>query len=99
VGKRISIQYTRKLLEAALNGRLLEVGYHQDPVFGFEVPNTCEGVPPEILDPSKTWPNRREYLRKYDALAARYIENFKLMEDGCPPEIVQAGPRRMPAAV
>jgi ATP-dependent phosphoenolpyruvate carboxykinase len=37
-----------------------------------------------ILDPANTWPSRDEYFRKYDALAARFIENFKLMMAECP---------------
>jgi phosphoenolpyruvate carboxykinase (ATP) len=95
VGKRISIQHTRRLLNAALSGSLLEVEYHADPVFGFAVPKTCEGVPSEILDPANTWPSRDEYFRKYDALAARFIENFKLMAAGCPPHVVESGPKRL----
>ncbi len=92
VGKRISIRHTRALLNAALTGRLKDVKYRQDRVFGFDVPESCEGVPPQILDPANTWPNREEYNRKCKALAARFIENFKLMDDGCPESIVKAGP-------
>ncbi len=95
VGKRISIQYTRRLLNAALSGSLLDVEYHKDPVFGFDVPKSCEGVPSDILDPANTWPSRDEYFKKYDALAARFIENFKLMSAECPPHIVESGPRRL----
>jgi phosphoenolpyruvate carboxykinase (ATP) len=95
VGKRISIQHTRKLLNAALSGKLEKVGYRKDPVFSFEVPESCEGVPAEILEPANTWGNREEYYRKYDALAARFIENFKLMAAGCPRHVVEAGPRRL----
>ena len=43
------------------------------------MPTKCEGVPSDILDPASTWPSRDEYFGKYDALAARFIENFKLM--------------------
>jgi phosphoenolpyruvate carboxykinase (ATP) len=95
VGKRISIQHTRGLLNAALSGSLVGVEYHPDPVFGFAVPKTCEGVPSEILDPANTWPSRDEYFRKYDALAARFLENFKLMAAGCPPHVIEAGPKRL----
>lgn len=95
VGKRISIQHTRTLLNDALNGKLDNVEYYEDPVFGFEVPKACPGVPSDLLNPANTWGNREEYYRKYDALAARFIENFKLMMDGCPPHIVQFGPRRI----
>jgi len=95
VGRRISIQHTRILLNDALSGKLLDVEYRKDPLFGFEVPLACEGVPSEILDPANTWGSRAEYFKKYDALAARFIENFKLMMDGCPKHVVESGPKRL----
>jgi phosphoenolpyruvate carboxykinase (ATP) len=96
VGKRISIRHTRALLNAALTGKLDAVTFRADPVFGFDVPAECEGVPAQILNPANTWPNRQDYDRKYQALAARFIENFKLMTEGCPEDVVKAGPRRTP---
>jgi phosphoenolpyruvate carboxykinase (ATP) len=75
----------------------MDVEYYQDPIFGFDVPKSCEGVPSNILDPANTWSNRDEYYRKYDALAARFIENFKLMMEGCPESVVEAGPKRLSA--
>ncbi len=98
VGKRISIAHTRALLNAALSGKLQDVEFHKDPVFGFDVPKTCPGVPTEILDPANTWPSRDEYNRKYDALAARFIENFKLMMKECPEAVLEAGPKRLTTA-
>jgi phosphoenolpyruvate carboxykinase (ATP) len=95
IGKRISIRHTRALLNAALTGKLHQVEFYKDPVFGFDVPKTCEGVPSQVLDPANTWGNREEYFRKYDALAARFIENFKLMQEGCPPNVVEFGPKRL----
>jgi phosphoenolpyruvate carboxykinase (ATP) len=94
VGKRISIRHTRSLLSDALNGKLREVKYRTDPIFGFEVPTECEGVPGELLDPGSAWSSRQEYMHKYDALAARFIENFKLFSTGCPDEVIAAGPKR-----
>src|SRR5262249_39243985 len=38
VGKRMSIQHTRALLNAALDGKLDRVKFIKDPVFGFEIP-------------------------------------------------------------
>jgi phosphoenolpyruvate carboxykinase (ATP) len=95
VGKRISIRHTRNLLNAALDGRLSDVKYRKDKLFGFEVPMTCPDVPPEVLDPASSWGNKDEYWKKYDALAARFIENFKLFAAGCADEVVQAGPKRL----
>jgi phosphoenolpyruvate carboxykinase (ATP) len=95
VGKRISIHHTRTLLNDALDGKLSKVKFRKDPIFGFEVPAECAGVPTEILEPANTWGSRDEYFRKYDALAARFIENFKLFADGCPKEVIAAGPKRL----
>ncbi|GAB4505130.1 MAG: phosphoenolpyruvate carboxykinase (ATP) [Anaerolineales bacterium] len=93
VGKRISIRYTRNLLNAALTGKLTGVEYYTDPVFGFSVPKSCPGIPPEVLQPWSSWPNRAEYDKRYKDLAQRFIENFKKFEDGTPMEVVEAGPR------
>jgi phosphoenolpyruvate carboxykinase (ATP) len=94
IGKRISIRHTRNMLNAALEGKLDKVEYRKDKVFGFEVPLTCPEVPGEVLEPSNAWGNKKEYWMKYDALAARFIENFKLFAKDCPAEILAAGPKR-----
>jgi phosphoenolpyruvate carboxykinase (ATP) len=99
VGKRISIRHTRALLTAALNGALLDVGYYQDPIFGFDVPKSCPGVPEEVLYPSESWPSEREYWNKYRQLAARFIQNFQKFAPNCPPEVCEAGPVLEGAAV
>jgi phosphoenolpyruvate carboxykinase (ATP) len=52
-------------------------------------------VPSQILDPANTWPSLEQYYNKYDALAARFIENFKLMMTECPEQILEAGPKRL----
>ncbi len=95
IGKRISIRHTRQLLNAALRGDLRDVKYRKDKLFGFDVPLSCPDVPGEILDASQSWGNKDDYWKTFDALAARYQENFKLFADGCPPEIAAAGPRRL----
>ena len=51
-------------------------------------------VPEDVLEPSESWGDKEEYWRQYDALAARYIENFKLFAAECPPEVLAAGPKR-----
>jgi phosphoenolpyruvate carboxykinase (ATP) len=94
VGKRISIQHTRNLLNAVLEGKLDKVKYRKDRLFGFEVPETCPEVPNDVLEPSNSWGDKDEYWKKYDALAARFIENFKLFEKNCSEEIKNAGPKR-----
>ncbi len=95
IGKRISIHHTRALLNAALDGKLSDVKYRQDKLFNFEVPLTCPGVPEDVLIPESTWGNKDDYWKKYDALAARYLENFKLFAAGCSPEVLAAGLKRL----
>lgn len=95
VGKRISIRHTRNLLNAALDGKLNEVEYRKDKLFGFEVPLSCPEVPEDVLEPASSWGNKDEYWKKYDALAARFIENFKLFEKGSSQEVKNAGPKRL----
>jgi len=95
VGKRISIRHTRNLLNAALDGKLSRVKYRKDKLFGFEVPLSCPDVPEEVLEPSNSWGNKKEYWQRYDGLAARFIENFKLFSKDCSDEVINAGPKRM----
>ena len=92
VGKRISIRHTRGLLSAALTGKLANVSYAKDPIFGFEVPVECPDVPAEVLNPSSSWADKSEYNRRYKDLAQRFVDNFKKFEDGTPEEVVDAGP-------
>lgn len=95
VGKRISIRHTRNMLNAALEGQLENTEYRKDKLFGFDVPLTCPNVPEDVFVPENAWGNKNEYWQKYDALVARYIENFKLYAAGCPDEVIAVGPRRL----
>ncbi|MFA6028212.1 MAG: phosphoenolpyruvate carboxykinase (ATP) [Elusimicrobiota bacterium] len=92
-GKRISIAHTRTLLNAALSGKLAKVPCTTDPVFGFQVPQTCDGIPAGVLDPSASWKDKDEYMRKYKALAVKFAENFKKFQDKCTPDVIRAGPK------
>ena len=93
VGKRISIKYTRRMLNAVLDGELDQVEYKTDPVFGFQVPKTCPDIPDEVLDPASSWPDREAYNKRYRSLASRFIDNFKKFETETPPEVNAAGPK------
>jgi len=93
VGKRISIKHTRSLLAAALNGKLEKVEYYVDPVFGFEVPKSCPGVPEEVMVPSRSWHNEEEYWKKYKQLASRFVDNMKKFEIDLSKDVIEAGPR------
>jgi phosphoenolpyruvate carboxykinase (ATP) len=94
VGKRISIHHTRNLLNAALDGKLEKVKFRKDKLFGFEVPLSCPDVPEDILEPSNSWGDKKDYWKKYDSLAARFNQNFKLFANKCSQPVIDAGPKR-----
>ena len=93
VGKRISIRYTRDLLNSVLNAELDGAEYYIDPVFGFQVPKHCSGIPDNVLYPSTSWPSEESYMKKYQSLATRFIDNFRKFADNCPPEVINSGPK------
>ena len=93
VGKRISISYTRTMLNAALDGKMDNVDYTVDPIFGFRVPKTCPGIPENVLDPASAWPSPEAYLKRYRSLASRFIDNFKKYADQATDEVRASGPK------
>ena len=93
VGKRISIRYTRDLLNSVLNAELDGAEYYIDPVFGFQVPKHCSGIPDNVLYPATSWPSEESYMKKYQSLATRFIDNFRKFADNCPPEVINSGPK------
>ncbi|MBV1759215.1 MAG: phosphoenolpyruvate carboxykinase (ATP) [Dethiosulfatibacter sp.] len=90
-GQRISLPVTRAIVKAAINGDLMKVDYKTDPIFGFEVPESCPGIPIEILNPRNTWHNKEAYDETSRSLAEKFISNFKKFKD-IEPGIVKAGP-------
>lgn len=93
VGKRMSIQYTRAMVSAALNGELAKVEMRPDPVFGFGVPTNCPGVPEEVLWPRNTWEDKEGYDAAYRNLAERFRKNFEKFAADVTEEVRQAGPK------
>jgi len=92
VGRRISIQHTRALLNGALGGALASVKFMKDPVFGFDIPSSCPGVPAEIMSPRSAWKNPADYDAKYAELAGLFSKNFKKFNVSNE-NIVKAGPK------
>ncbi|HZT87938.1 MAG TPA: phosphoenolpyruvate carboxykinase [Stellaceae bacterium] len=76
VGKRMAIAHTRALLRAALDGHLAHAPMRRDPNFGFLVPESCAGLPTEVLDPRQTWSNKSAYDTTARDLTQRFEKNF-----------------------
>jgi phosphoenolpyruvate carboxykinase (ATP) len=82
VGSRMKIQYTRAMVNAAIEGKLNGVGYRSEPFFGLEVPQSVPDVPSEVLDPRAMWSDKAAYDAQAKKLAGRFAENFKKFEAG-----------------
>lgn len=93
VGSRMKLSFTRKMLSEAIDGKLEDVEYVKDPIFGFQVPITVEGVPSKILIPRYTWDDAREYDKKANELAKMFVKNFEKFEDQASDDIRNAAPK------
>ncbi len=93
-GKRISIRDTRGIIDAILDGAILEAPTKKLPIFDFEIPTALPGVDPAILDPRDTYAAAEDWKVKADDLAARFIKNFKKYENNeAGKALVAAGPQ------
>jgi phosphoenolpyruvate carboxykinase (ATP) len=92
VGRRISINHTRAILTAVLEGKLEQVEYSQDSWFGFGIPTSCPGVPEGILNPIDSWDDKNAYHENIQALVKRFNQNIKRYEDSTPADVLKAGP-------
>lgn len=93
VGKRMSLKFTRALITEALNGNLENVAFETLPIFNFQIPTSCPGVPSEILNPRNTWEDKIAYDAKATELAAKFNDNFKKYADQASAEILAAAPK------
>lgn len=97
VGERIKLRFTRAMITAALEGRLNNVAYATDPIFGLNIPAEIPGtdVPTEVLNPINTWADKAAYRAKANELAGYFNKNFDLYKDFASDEIKAAAPKEM----
>lgn len=93
VGERMSIKYTRALLNAALDGRLADVPFRRDRHFGLDVPQACPDVPAGILDARSTWADGHAYDAAAGDLVAGFAKNFVQFEGYVNDSVRAAAPR------
>jgi phosphoenolpyruvate carboxykinase (ATP) len=91
-GQRMSLKYTRALVNAALDGKLDDIEFITEPSLGFRIPIACPGVPSEILNPRYVWSDKEAHDRQAADLAARFEANFRQFD--APDPIRVAGPRK-----
>jgi len=91
-GERISIKYTRYIIDSILNGSLEDEPKVRDDLFGYEILTKCHKVPNNILKPRNIWSDGTKYDKTALKLAKMFNKNFKKFEKGIDKEIVKAGP-------
>jgi len=79
-GERISITHTRNIVRAIQNGKLDGIERRSDPVFCFEVPLECPGVPSGALDPQSTWADANAYDEARIKLAQRFADKSATLD-------------------
>ena len=94
-GKRMNLKYTRAMINAAMRGDLDNVEYVPHVIFGLLKPQSCPGVPPEVLNPRTTWTDVEAYDKQALALANLFVNNFKQYEDQASDEILSAAPKTL----
>ena len=93
-GKRISIKDTRGIIDAILNGDILNAPTKKLPIFDIEIPTELPGVDTGILDPRDTYADPASWEEKAKDLASRFIANFKKYEGNeAGKALVSAGPK------
>ncbi|CDI77036.1 phosphoenolpyruvate carboxykinase, putative [Eimeria acervulina] len=93
-GRRISLQYTRAMVDAIHDGSLAKQQFEEMPIFKLRVPTAVPGVPSELLMPQRAWRDKKDLNRQLKKLAALFVENFVQYHDKATPEIIQAGPQQ-----
>ena len=79
----MSIQKTRKCIDAILNGDIANgnVDMQKDPIFGFNVPIELDGVEKEICNPRESWVDKEEYDREAQKLKKMFEDNYRQYEE------------------
>ena len=77
VGNRIKLSYTRRMVNAAINGELDNVECTIDPIFGLAIPKAIEGIPSEVLNARALWADANAYDAQANKLVELFSNNFK----------------------
>lgn len=76
-GKRISLKYTRAIIDAILDGSIDKAEVKYLPHFNLAMPITVAGVAPEVLDPRNVYDSVDVWEEKAVSLAEYFISNFE----------------------
>jgi phosphoenolpyruvate carboxykinase (ATP) len=92
LGHRILLPYTRAMVKGVLSHHLEDVPFQQEECFGLWIPESCPGVPSDLLKPIRTWTDPDAYRRQAHLLVESFEKNFQQFTDSVPVAVADAGP-------
>ena len=93
-GRRISIEDTRSIINAILDGSIEKAPTEVIPIFDFLIPTKLLGIDSTILDPRNTYQSAGEWRVRAEKLANDFIKNFaKFTDNDIGKALVAFGPR------
>ncbi len=75
-GTRIDLPSTRLIINAILDGSIMDCEFISLPVFNLSIPSRIKGVENNILDPGKVWDSPSKWRVAATDLALKFINNF-----------------------
>ena len=94
VGHRIDIPSTRAIIDAILDGTILNSEFEELPVFGLMIPKTVNCVDSKVLNPRNLWQDPTAWDAAAFDLGKKFVENFTNFidhEEG--KRLISAGPK------
>lgn len=89
-GKRVSINYSRAMINAVLNGYYSDHSFDIFPVFNLQIPVSCPSVPVEVFNPYKH--TQGDYITRLKQLAEKFNRNFEQYKEMVSDETYHSGP-------
>jgi phosphoenolpyruvate carboxykinase (ATP) len=75
-GTRIDLPSTRLIINAILDGSIIDCEFVTLPIFNLNIPARVKGVDESILDPAKVWDSPSKWRVAATDLALKFINNF-----------------------
>ena len=76
-GERISIKYSREIINQIHSGEIANEEFLEYPYFKFLIPKRCGSIPEDILNPQLYWKKSENYMEQLENLYNRFEKNYE----------------------
>ncbi len=92
-GTRIDLAYTRTIINAIIEGSIIDCEFVTLPIFKLNIPTRVDGLEETILDPAKVWESSTKWRMAATDLALKFISNFsKFTSNPESAKLINSGP-------